>query len=138
MPVHRRVSCGRAVWRGVDQADHAPLGYFLGCDIRPGLSSVASEVNQPVVGAGPDEVFLHRRLSHGKDHVVVFNPGILLGDGAAGHGLLGLVVAREVWADGGPTHPAVGAFKQNLCRVIEHVGIVWREQDGRGPLEAVL
>ena len=48
-----------------------------------------------------------------------------------------LVVARQVRTDGLPVHAAVGRFKQTLARVVKRVGIVRREHDGRGPLEAV-
>src|SRR4029077_3092805 len=41
-------------------------------------------------------------------------------------------------AFGFPMHAAVGRLKQALAAVIEHVGIMRRDHEGRGPLEAVL
>ena len=58
--------------------------------------------------------------------------------GSAGGLLLALVVAREVARDGFPVHARIGGAEQALAAVVQHVGIVRRNQQRRGPLEAVL
>ena len=98
---------------------------------------IAGELDEAVVGADPDQAFGERGFGDGEDGVVVFGAGIVEGNFAAGGLLLALVVASEVGADGRPVHAAVGGFEEALAAVVERVGIVRREHERGGPLEAM-
>src|SRR6185369_17797824 len=64
--------------------------------------------------------------------------GVVAGERPAGPFLLRLVVARQVGADRVPVHAVVGRAEQHLGAVIEHVLVMRRDRDRRGPLESVL
>src|ERR1700683_1451087 len=52
--------------------------------------------------------------------------------------LLGFVVTREVRADRGPAHAAVGRLETAFAAQIQHAGIIRRNFHWSSPLEAVL
>jgi hypothetical protein len=61
-------------------------------------AAIVRDVNQAIVGAGPDQTFPERRFGDGEDRIVVFDAAVVLGDLAAGRTLLGAIVAGEVGA----------------------------------------
>ena len=138
--VHRRRDVGAPLVEraGVDLVDHDPLRQPLGRDVLPALAAVAGDVDQAVVGAGPDHARLERRLGDVEDRVVVLDAGVVLGDRAARGALPRLVVARQVGRDHRPALAAVGALEQHLGGGVERARVVGREDDGEVPLEAVL
>src|SRR5262249_1837782 len=64
--------------------------------------------------------------------------GVVFSDRAARGHLLALVIASEVRTDDLPAHAFVRRFKQNLRGEIQNFGIVGREDNRFGPLEAIL
>ncbi len=122
-----------------DADDRAPLRQAVHAagDVGPGLAAVAGDVHQAVVRARPDETFLDRRLGHREDRAVDLHAGVVAGDRAAGPGLFRLVVARQVRADRRPGLAAVGTAEEHVGGVIDHLGVVGRDGDRGGPLEAV-
>src|SRR5579863_4152008 len=95
-------------------------------------------MNQPIIGASPEQATFNRRFSKGKDRAIVFRAGVIFGDGAAGSLQLRRIVAREIRADNLPTAPPVGRAEDVVAGHIEHVGVMRREQNGACPLKAIL
>ena len=58
--------------------------FFRRGDVRPGLTAVAGEVDQPVVGTAPDYPGFMGALQCREDGAVIFYAGIVLGDRSAG------------------------------------------------------
>src|SRR6266446_4011683 len=138
MAVHRNVHGARVERRGVDLADAAPLRHIFGRDVGPVLSLIASNLDETVIGANPDQAFGDGRLRDREDGVVVFGTGVVESDIAARRLLLGFVVAREVWTDRLPVHATVRSFEKTLACMVERAGVVRRKQHGCGPLETML
>ena len=65
--------------------------------------------------------------------VVILDSVLIFRDGAARILLLGFVVASEVRADGGPGATLIGRTENKLRGVINHVGIVLRNENRHGP-----
>src|SRR5579859_41425 len=124
--------------RGFDDADETPLAEFFRGDVGPVLAAVAGDVHEAVVRTGPDDAFLDGRSREREDRVVILDAGVVLRERTAGRALLGFVVAREVAAELRPGHAAVGGLKDGFAAVINGVGLVGRNHDGSGPLEAML
>ena len=138
MPVDGGKSAGRIMWRGIDETDHAPSRHVLRRNIRPVLSIIAGQMDQSVVASGPEQALLPRRLGECEHGVIVFDTGDVEGNRAARGLLLGFVVASQVRADGFPGASLVTATQYHLRRGVQHVGIVRRDEQRLGPLQAVL
>ncbi len=110
--------------RGLDRLDRRPLGQALRRDVRPGGAAVARKVDQAVVGADPERARVERRLGDREDGVVDLDAGVVAGDRPARPLLLGLVVAGEVGAHGGPGGAAVGRAEEHLGAVVEDRRVV--------------
>ena len=121
----------------LDGGDGRPLRQAGRGDLLPVGAAVAGEVDQPVVGAGPEQPLPVRGLDEGEDRAVVLGAGGVLGDRAAGRLLPALVVAGQVGADRLPARPFVRGAEHHVAGDVEHVGIVRGDQDRIGPLEAV-
>src|ERR1019366_115049 len=93
MAVNRNIGGAGVVVRGFDDADHAPLRHICWSDVLPGLTVVAGEMNQAVIGSRPEHSLLQGRLGEGEDCVVIFDASDVQGNIAAGGLLLTLVVA---------------------------------------------
>ena len=76
------IRCTGIVGRSLDHAHRAPIWHGFGRDIFPMLAAIAGEMNQTVVGPGPNQVLMHRRFHHRKNRVVNFDTGVVLGDRA--------------------------------------------------------
>ena len=124
--------------RGLDGVDARPLRQVLRGDVGPALAGVLGDVHQTVVGAHPDHAFANGRFGSGEERAVIFDAGVVFGDGAAGRALLRLVVAGQVLADGLPALAFVRGFEEHVAARVQHLGVVRREEDGEVPLEAVL
>ncbi len=137
--VHHQVGGGGVEAGGLEHRHRAPLGQAGngGGDLAPALAAVLGDVHPPVVAAGPDQVLAQRRLGEGEHRAVGLDAGVVAGDRAARPLLFRLVVARQVRADGGPGLAAVGGAEDDVGGVVDHLGIVRRDGDGGGPLEAV-
>src|ERR1700722_441297 len=132
------VGSTRGVRRSFDDADEAPLAEFFGGDIGPVLSAIARYLQEPVVGAGPNQAFLDGRFGESEDDVVILDAGVVLRGRAARGLLLGFFVARQVAPNRSPGHTTVGGLKTGFAAVIDDSWIVGRDHDWRGPLKTVL
>src|SRR5581483_9068781 len=95
-------------------------------------------MNQPIIGASPEQTTFNRRFGKGKDRAIVFRAGVIFGDGASGSLQLRRIIAREIRADNLPTAPLVGRAEDMVAGHIEHIGVMRREQNRTCPLEAIL
>ncbi len=95
-------------------------------------------MDEAIVGANPDDACFEGRFIDREDGVVVFDGGVVFGDGAAGGTLFGFVVAGEVGTHDGPVLALVGGGEQDVGAGVEAVRIVGREEEGEAPLEAIL
>src|SRR5207237_3565843 len=77
------------------------------------------------------------RFGEGEYRAIDLRAGVVAGDRAARPLLLVLVVARQVAADRRPGLAAVLGFEEDVAGVVDHLGVVRRDQDRGGPLEAV-
>ena len=77
------VSSVRVELRRFYDADHAPIRPRLRSHIVPVLATVGTNVNEAIVTACPDQVFLRGALDYREDRVVDLDPGIVLCDRAA-------------------------------------------------------
>src|SRR5205823_3132073 len=105
---------------------------------RPVLTAISRYLNEAIVGACPDQIFLHRRLCKGEHCVIVFDASDVKRDRPARGLLLTLVIACEIRTDCRPTRAVIGALKDHFSGRVEHVGIVWRKQDRLSPLKTML
>src|SRR5579872_5996224 len=97
--------------RSSDQANALPLRHSLRSYITPRLSAIARYVNQSVVAANPNQAALERRFHNRENGVVIFHARLVDGERSTRRHLLALVVARQVWTDRCPIHPAIGRFE---------------------------
>src|SRR5208282_3603893 len=123
--------------RSLDHAHRAPLRHGFRGNVLPVLAAVACELNQSVVGAYPDQIFLDRRFHYRKDRVIDFDTGVVLGNRTAGTPLFRLVIAREVGTDDRPTHSGIGGLEQDFTGEVHGFGIMRGKNDGLRPLEAM-
>ena len=128
----------RVVRRQLDTADIGELGHALGRDVRPLLAVVARDMDQAVVGRGPDLALLVRRFDDAGAGRVDLGAGALARDVAAGVLLARAVVEAEIGRDLLPVHAFVAGAEHAIAADIDRAGIVRREHDGEGPGEAVL
>ena len=93
-------------------------------------------MDQPVVGARPDQPRLRRTLVNRVDHAAVLHPDVVGGE-AAGDGLPLAVVGGQVRADLLPALAAVRGAVDMLAAHIDGVAVVRREEQREDPLEPV-
>ena len=125
-----------AMGRGLDAVDAAAGRQVGGRDVAPVLAAVARDMDGPVVGAHPEEAGAARRLADGIDGAVELFAGNVARDGATGDDLLVGLEGRQVGRDGLPGDAVVRRLMQILRGVVDHVGVVRRDVDGRDALEA--
>src|SRR5262249_4169867 len=103
----------------------------------PGGAAVAGDVDQPVVGAGPEQASLQRRLRQREDRAVVLGAGVVDGKLASGAPELLLVVACQVRTDRSPALSLITGARDADARLVQRVGVVRRDHDRRRPVEAI-
>src|SRR5262249_20225645 len=125
--------------RRLDAADRAERRQVRDVpgDVRPGLAAVARHLHEAVVGAGPDEAGLLRRMGDGVDDVEGLHADVVRRE-PAGALLLALVVERQIRTDLLPALTAVGRLMDELTADVDLVVIVRRNVERRVPDEAVL
>ena len=136
VPVDGRVGRRRIVGRGLDQAHLAPRLERGWRDVLPVRPFVARELNQPVVGARPDEPLRLRRRRQGVDDAVRLGRRQPVHHGAPLRRRVSLG-AREVGADRRPARAAVGRLQHDLRAVVQRARVLRREDDRRRPVEPV-
>src|SRR4029077_17462911 len=105
--------------RSLDNGNLAP-GLELGWrDVLPGLSGVLRNVNQPVVGAGPNCIRVLEGRRHGVNHATVFALLRIVSceDAEVWRSVVGS--AGEIGAHRFPGISAVCGFEQDVGREIE-------------------
>src|SRR5205823_1066312 len=93
--------------RCLDTANRGPFlePFDVLGDVVPFLATVARDVHQAIVRACPEDVVFRGNkvvpggLGDGEDGTVIFDAGVVAGDGTAGPFLFRLVVAGQVGAD---------------------------------------
>src|SRR4029077_404599 len=107
-----QVGRARVVARGLDVVHRAPLGEVgkIFRDIAPVFSTVTRHLHQPVVGTGPDQASLFRRLGQRKNHAGIFHADIV-GSEPSGNLLAAFIIARKVGTD---DLPAVAAIRGDM------------------------
>ncbi len=139
VPVNGQVCRCCVVARGLDVVHRAPLGEVgkIFGDVGPGFSGVASDLHLAVVGAGPDQARLFRRLGQRENHAAIFHTDIV-GREATRNLLAGFVIASKVGTDDLPTVAAIRGDVHKLAAHIDLVVVEGRDGDGKFPVEAVL
>src|SRR5437899_5406233 len=139
MAVNGEVGGAGVEARGFDVVHRAPLGEVRKIlrDIGPAFSSVTCHLDLAVVGAGPEQARLFRRLSQRKNYSGIFHTDIVWGE-ATGNLLAGFVVAGQVWADDLPTVAAIRGDMHELAAHVDLVVVLGRNGDGEFPVEAIL
>src|SRR6266404_2595433 len=94
-------------------------------------------MEEAVVGSGPKHAILLGRFGQTEHDVVMLDGVLIFCDGATGILLLGLVIASEVRTDSGPGATLIGGTENELRAVIDHVGVVLRNENRHGPGIAV-
>ena len=74
-------------------------------DVGPVFAAVARDLDQAIVGAGPDQSFFFWRLGDCKDDGRILDADVVAGQ-AAGESLLALVVRSQIGTDQLPALPA--------------------------------
>ena len=133
----RDIGTGRIEWVYFDAVDHHPFRHAPGCDVSPIFSIVTSNMDEPVITASPDHASFVLRLGDGEDGAVVFHRGVILGDRSArlAHGAG--VIAGQVGTNLLPALTFITCTEQHLCRCVDHIGIMRRDQDREVPLEPI-
>ena len=98
--------------------------------VRPRGAAILGHLDVAVIGAGPDDRRLQRRLGEADD-------GAMRLGARAGSGHLLRVLCREVRADGIPAIAALGQLEELIAAEIERLWVVVRNHKRRVPIEAV-
>src|SRR6185437_6607264 len=131
------VGGGSAVGRGFDVLDAALGLEASGGDVLPGLAVVAGDIDQAVIGAGPDDPGLDGRFADGVEGAVNLFAGGIAGDGLAAGALGARRMGGEIGGDGFPGDAAVAGAVEELRAVVDDMGVVGGDLHGRDALEAV-
>ena len=128
-----------AEMRRFDLRDHAPCrktGHVLR-DVVPLLAAVARVPDLAVVGAGPDQPFLHFGCRDREDH---FRRELtqVVADDAARRDDAGGILRREIGADDAPALAAAVRVEDDVAAVVDVVVIERIDRQRRRPVAAVL
>jgi hypothetical protein len=100
--------------RGVQLGDFAPRSELGRRDVLPVLAAIARDLDQAIVGSGPDQVGVFGRWRDGIDHAAMLAFGGIVGDERAeGRGNSGIFTS-QVGADDLPTVAAVAVAKSTF------------------------
>ena len=137
--VHRHVRRAGVVPRRVDLPDPrvGPEASDVPHHVGPARAAVPGDLDVPIVGPGPDDPGLHRRLGDGQHRGVELGGGVVRVDLTAGRLLLVRVVGGEVRTDLRPRRAEVGALEDHVPAEVHRSRIMGGDVDGRVPVEAV-
>src|ERR1700687_2559187 len=131
--------CGRwVVMGGLDHRDLAPGGKVGRRDVAPILPAVPGEVNQAILGAGPDQLRILERGCDGIDDPAVF---AFLRVGGAENAQVGwylVLLPRQIGADRLPASTSVGGLEQHVGCEKEGARLARRKEDRERAHVAVL
>ena len=91
------------------------------------LSVVGRNLNETIVGAGPECSLFHWRFGQRENRVVIFDRCDVVCKRAAARLLFAFVVAREIAADLRPALAVIGRLKDAFRRSVKNVGIMRRK-----------
>ena len=134
----RYVSAALAEGVNLHAIEHHPLGHPFGRDVRPILTAITRDVEQSVVGAGPDYTLLQGRFCGGKYSTVVFYAGVILRNWSTGRAQFRGIVTGEVRTNDFPALAAIFRHVQVVGGGVQALGVMGREEDREVPLKAVL
>ena len=132
--LHRDVRRPGVERRGVDLADASEVRHLFRRHVRPRLSAVARDVDEPVVGSGPEDVRVLLARPQREDSAVHLRAVHVVRDRSARllHRLR--IVTRQVRADPLPVLASVGRLPHVLRRCVEDVRIGIGKNDRIRPL----
>ena len=138
MKVNRHVRRASVKMRRLDAANASPLRQASNVfgDVVPMCAAVFGFPDQPVVGARPNEVFLHRRWRDGENNLSIKLPQVVPHQAAGGRVMAG-ILSGEVGTEHPPTLPAVRRFEDHLAAVINRVVIKRIDGQRRSPMAAI-
>src|SRR6202790_810897 len=116
--------------RRFDDGNFAPGLELRRRDVLPSLAGVAGDVDEPVIGAGPNGADLFERRSEGINDAAV--PALFrIGSGKSAEVRRSLIRGtRQIRADDLPAISGVAGFEQDVCREIQSMQIERRKDDG--------
>src|SRR6516165_867188 len=106
-------------------------------DMLPALAVIACDVNEPVIGRGPDLAPPVRRGGERCACRVHLGPGVFTRDIAAGRLLPRNIVETDIRRNFPPAHDLVSAAKHMVASRIQYPAVVRRKNDRECPGEAV-
>ena len=116
---------------------HHPLRNAARSHIAPVFSLITAHVDQTIVATTPKQASFDGTFSRRKNGAIVFDAGIVFGDGTATRGLSCFIIRSEVGADLLPGPAFILGHEQMIAGGIEALGIMRREEDGVIPLKAI-
>ena len=126
------VGCTGVEGRSCDAVDAYPLRQIFGGDVLP-VFAVILVVTWTRPSSEPTQITpgFDRRLIDRKDRVVVFDSGVVFGDGATRGTLFGFVIAGEVGAHLGPVLAFIGRGEQDIGAGVKPVGLFGENSRGK-------
>ena len=131
------VGGGFVVRRRLDHIKHRPLAQIGRRDILPVFAAVFADLQQAIVGAGPDHTGLMRRFRQRVHRGVMLGAHRIPIDRAAGWLERLRVGFCQVVADLLPALTLVGGAQDLIAADVDDVAVVRREDDRVGPGKAV-
>jgi hypothetical protein len=125
------------VRRDLDAPDIGEVRHRRRRDVLPGLAAVAGDVNEPVIGRGPDLPPPVRRRGERCAGRVHFRAGVLVRDVASGIPLAALIVEAEVRGNLLPAHALIAAAEYMVATRVQDRAVMRRKDNREGPGEAV-
>src|SRR5260370_5284864 len=123
------VDSSRVEVRSLQNGNLAPGSKLRRSDILPGLSAVASELNQAIVCAGPQRACFLEGGCEGINRAAMLSLfGVARGKSPEIRGDFRRL-ARQVRTDDLPRAAAIGRLEQNICGEIESARIERRKDD---------
>src|SRR6266851_2039615 len=138
MAVNRGICRSSVEMRSFDVRDFAPGREFRRSDVAPSLAFVLRELDESVVGAGPDFTGLDGGRRNGVNDAAALPFRRVRGGCGIEIGWHARIFAGQVGTDGLPGITAVGGAKQELRAEIQHMRIAWRKYERQGPGAAEL
>src|SRR5437868_2511516 len=95
-------------------------------------------MDQAIVAANPQGVRIMRRLRERKYGAVHLRTCVVARDGSARRAEFLRIVTCQIWADDVPARSEISRTVKMIARRVQHIRIVHRERDRKGPLKTVL
>src|SRR5204863_5236837 len=103
-----------AVRRSFNQTDAAELGQCRRCDVLPRLARIPRDVDETVIGSGPDDVCIHWRRRNRENYCVGFDARLVECNRTAGWSERFRVMPCQITTDARPGLPAIARLPHML------------------------